>query len=171
MKRCAGFLVTALMTAAVASGAYLESDGDRPLSKPVRPIPPVRPESGVHLPALAQRVTIGGARRWSGLTFYPLELPARHSTMRILTLDQALQRGKLAIREVGEGRVARLAWSSARWGFAADGRAQNGCGTHLLLSLPLCSLSFVLWLSSCTCTFFSLVVPLPLSLFHSVPVC
>jgi hypothetical protein len=109
MKRCAGFLVAAMITAVTASGAYLESDGDRPPSKPVRPIPPVRPESGVKLPALTQRVTIGGARRWSGLTFYPLELPSHPGTTRILTLDQALQRGELAIREVGEGRVARLA--------------------------------------------------------------
>ena len=101
-------LLTIVMTAAVASVAYLESEGDRPLSKPVRPIPPVRPETGVHLPALAQRVTIGGVHRWSGLTFYPLELRARHSMTRILTLDQALHRGELAIREMGEGRVSRL---------------------------------------------------------------
>ncbi|MDP6490818.1 MAG: hypothetical protein QGH42_07845 [Kiritimatiellia bacterium] len=108
MKRCAEFVLTVLTMAVVASGAYLESDGDRPAIKPGPSVPPVRPAPDVHLPTLAQRVTVGAAHRWSGLTFYPLELPASHSVRRILTLDQALQRGELTIREVGEGRVAHL---------------------------------------------------------------
>ena len=43
-----------------------------------------------------------------GQGVYPLELPTRHSVMSILTLDQALQRDQLAIREVGDGQVSRL---------------------------------------------------------------
>ncbi|MBL7076725.1 MAG: hypothetical protein ISS31_04570 [Kiritimatiellae bacterium] len=98
-----------LMMAVAASGAYLETDPAKSPGVSAPPVPPVRPVPGSMLPALAQRVTIGVPQRWSHLTFYPLELPSRHSTMGILTLDQALQRDQLAIREVGDGQVSRLA--------------------------------------------------------------
>ena len=112
MKRLLGLCVTMCLAATMAPGAYLETDASSSApdsGHPVRPIPPMLPPTEAYLPSLAQQVTVGSPMRWAHLTFYPLELPARRSTMRVLTLDEALRRDQLAIREVGDGEVSRLA--------------------------------------------------------------
>ena len=113
MKRLYVCLLTlSIMLTGTAPAAYLETDIDPPPPTPGRPVPPPvtppRPRPDSHLPGLARRVSIGAPRQWGHLTFYPLDLPTRHSQMRILTLDEASRRGDLSINEVGSGEVARL---------------------------------------------------------------
>ncbi len=109
----------AVLLAAPARGAYLESDygrGDtvvmpvpRPRPTPPRryypPTPPPRLQNEVR--RLLSRVTVGGPYVYNGLAVYPLYASSR-SGQSYLTLDEALRRRDLEISELGHARVGHI---------------------------------------------------------------
>ena len=118
MKPFAIQVAVALLSAAVsfrARAAYLESGqegrGDAVRPRPPPPPPhfvPPEPGPGAALRALARRVEVGAPHSYRGLTVYPL-LPRERAPRRdLLTLDEALSRGQLVIREKDEGRVGEV---------------------------------------------------------------
>jgi len=121
MKRIPLLVMAGLVVSGLAaSAAYLESDVGRdsgqvepdpppriiPPPPPVPP-PPPPPRHGPALPGLVRQFAVGAPVTRSGLTVFPLRL--RHGRrMGIVTLDEALRRDELAIREKGDGQVPWL---------------------------------------------------------------
>lgn len=114
----AGGLLLALST----SAAYLEPadhSGPRPDPHPEPPIrilpppivvpPPPRRDTENALTDLVRRVEIGTPYSYRGLTVYPLNLRPHERLPDLYTLDEALARGDLTIREKGDGQVP-LVW-------------------------------------------------------------
>lgn len=111
MKRLPLLAMTGLAASVLAaSAAYLESDGGTD-SRPVDPRPPrVIPPLPRHAPALrglVRQVVVGAPVTRTGLTVFPLQLGSRPGS-GFLTLDEALRRDELAIREKGNGEVPWL---------------------------------------------------------------
>jgi len=111
MKRSVIVFLMCGLIACVARAAYLESDaGDR--SGPSVPEPPPRilpPEADSPLIRLVRRMRVGEPFSRRGLTFFPLLLPDREVfDWDVLTLDEALNRDMLLIRETGGGEVPRV---------------------------------------------------------------
>lgn len=111
--------VLAMLFATMTPAAYLESDSGETVVRPAPqppPEPPPRvfpppvivpaPERDNPLVSLVRRVEIGGPTSYRGLTIYPLLIPGRGTATDALTLDEALARRDLMIREKGEGQVA-----------------------------------------------------------------
>ena len=104
----------ALVLANVASAAYLETDSvetvprqDQPprILPPQPVVPPPFHNRNNALVDLVRRVDIGNSYSYRGLTVYPLLARNRETATDILTLDEALYRGELSIREKGDGQV------------------------------------------------------------------
>lgn len=107
-----------LLLAVSAGAAYLEP-GDtaqgRPeprLEPPVRILPPPvvvppppRRDTENALTELVRRVEVGTPYSYRGLTVYPLNLRSRERLPDMYTLDEALSRRDLTIREKGDGQV------------------------------------------------------------------
>lgn len=98
-----------LCVAVVARGAYLEpgdAESVRELPPVVRPMPP--PDHLHHpLHRLVRSVELGAPTHYRNLTLFPL-LAERRSGRGIRTLDDALSRGWITIREQHEARVGEL---------------------------------------------------------------
>ena len=100
----------AFALASVASAAYLESDTGERIPRPVPELPPrilprPLPERDHPLVDLVQRIEIGQPYSYRGLTAYPLLTRTRGGAADALTLDEALSRGDLDIRERNGGQV------------------------------------------------------------------
>lgn len=112
MKRLPLLTIVGLAVSVLAaSAAYLESDGSTD-TRPVDPPPPRRivptpPPHSAALPGLVRRISVGAPVSRSGLTVFPLELGGGRGS-DVLTLDEALRRDELAIREKGDGDVPWL---------------------------------------------------------------
>jgi hypothetical protein len=94
------------------SGAYLDTGTGTPdrqeIAPPVRlPGPFVPPEINP-LRRLLARVDVGRPRSDGRLTIFPLELRGAGDQTDIRTLDEALSRGWLAIREQDQARVSEV---------------------------------------------------------------
>lgn len=113
MRRLYVLVFAGLMVSTLAApGAYLEeSDGSgdrRPIPPPPPPrIIPPHPQHGPALRSLVRQVVVGTPVARSGLTVFPLQLGYERRS-GFLTLDEALRRGELAIREKGDGQVPWL---------------------------------------------------------------
>jgi hypothetical protein len=68
-------------------------------------MPPRPPERDDPLDRLIWEAEVLAPRRYGGLTLYPIELARGSSEFRPRTLDEAIDRGDLIVREIGEGRV------------------------------------------------------------------
>lgn len=111
-SRCAAWFGALAVAAAVpcALAAYLESDAGRegsPQPPPERVVPPwPRPENPVV--RLLQRVEVGEPQSYGGLTVFPLLDRGRPGGSGIRTLDEALAREWLDLREQDEARVGSV---------------------------------------------------------------
>ena len=104
--RPAFLLVFAL--AITAPAAYLESDARDTVTRPAPPprvLPPSFPNRDNPLVDLVRRIDIGEPYSYRGLTAYPLVLRNRGTVTGVVTLDEALSRGDLSIREKDSGQV------------------------------------------------------------------
>ncbi len=126
MRRDPSFprLASAALLLAVAGlwlpihAGYLESDfpGGRPpvVTPPPRPrpvIPPPRPRPRPwrnELQRLIDRIEVGAPTRYRGLTVFPLFARGSSAGLNARTLDEALARGWLTLREWGRGDVRRV---------------------------------------------------------------
>ena len=115
MRRSAAwFLVCVLWLAAGPLwAAYLESDVGAPVDRvdvpgPPRRVIPPRPRPGNPLVDLIRQVDVGAAYTRHGLTFFPLTLPRGGRGSGVITLDEALRRDRLVIREKGSAEVPRV---------------------------------------------------------------
>ena len=111
MKRSAIALVLLAAFAFTSWGAYLESDTEKKhpggeTAPPPRTIIPRRPDSPL-LP-LIMHIRVGDPISRYGLTFFPLLLRRGVADSEVLTLDEALERDVLMVRESGTAAVPRV---------------------------------------------------------------
>ena len=95
------------------NAAYLESDSGSPLQPRVRIEPsqrimPPHRDGGNALTRLVQRIEVGTPYSYRGLTVFPLELRSGFRPSDLLTLDDAISRDALVVREKGSGEVPVL---------------------------------------------------------------
>jgi len=97
------------LTVAVALAVDVEV-GDESQIRPVREIPPPPPLRGSEVPIrnLIASVRVGDPVHCDGFAVYPLLLDAPRLRTSMLTLDEALDRKLLEIREKGSGNVPTL---------------------------------------------------------------
>jgi len=85
----------------------------RPIRPVIRPIPiPVPPPRGNEVANLLRRTSVGSRFQYGGLTLYALRLSGRGG-QRLFTMDEAISRGALIIRESGGGNVRQI-WMENR---------------------------------------------------------
>lgn len=99
-----------------------------PPPQPVVPPRPVRRPRRNELQALIDRITVGTPTHYRGLTVFPLLLRGAGFRLNALTLDEALARGELIVREWGRGQVRQVEMHnvSRRHVFVLEGEVLAG---------------------------------------------
>ena len=111
------FFLVLLLSGMQLLAAYLESDGKKseaPAPAP-RPRPPVRvipppepPPPPEAVRELLQRIQVESSHSYKNLAVFPLSLRSPHGLDNIRTLDEAVRRGWLTVREQKQARVPYL---------------------------------------------------------------
>jgi len=110
MKRILACLLS--LSPVFGFGAYLESDteGDRTTGEPQarerRIAPP--PDSGAAVIRYLDRLRVGAPCRHRGLAVFPLTAGRWPRAMGILSMDEAIRRDRLVVREQDKARVPEL---------------------------------------------------------------
>lgn len=109
----AAFLGFVLAAALQASGAFLESDYDGPSREAMHPSPPPPPSpvkppprAGEEVRSLIRRLDPGNPYRHGSLVIYPLRLRNASVNNDIRTLDEAIRRDWISVREHTDARVS-----------------------------------------------------------------
>lgn len=102
-----------LIFAIGGQAAFLDSEVQPMPPEPPPRMPPPRilpppPPYATALARMAPRLEIGSPRRYRHLTVYPLLLSDRLDRLDVLTLDEALIRGVIDIRETDAGTMSTL---------------------------------------------------------------
>lgn len=102
-------LLCGLVASLTCRAAYLEEGEEAPApAGEVRVLPPPRPTPLNPLTDLVRRLEIRPGHTYRGLTVFLLEAPRVEDDTDYLSLDEALRRGALTIREKGAGSVPLL---------------------------------------------------------------
>lgn len=100
------------LSTGMARAAYLEWEGEAASGSEMRVLPPrlVRPPPGrgTALALLATQLEVGPPRHIGHMTVFPLQLAGRWGRFGMLTLDEALARDLLGIRELETPAVSSL---------------------------------------------------------------